>query len=36
MTETSTIDTFVGELDPNAIGADYDGETEEDDPLEAR
>ena len=40
MTETSTtgtptIDTtVVGGLDPNAIGTDFDGETEQDEPME--
>lgn len=40
MTETSTtgtptIDTTVaGGLDPNAIGTDFDGETEQDDPTD--
>ena len=40
MTETSTagtptIDTTVaGGLDPNAIGIDFDGETEKDEPVE--
>ena len=42
MTETSTtgtptIDTTaVGGLDPNAIGTDFDGETEQDDPTDQR
>jgi hypothetical protein len=33
MTDTSTTDTLTM-LDPNAIGIDFDGETEQDDPME--
>ena len=33
MTATSTTDTLTM-LDPNAIGSDFDGETEQDDPLD--
>jgi hypothetical protein len=33
MTNTSA-DGTVTTLDPNAIGADFDGETEHDDPVE--
>lgn len=33
MTNTSETDTLTM-LDPNAIGTDFDGETEHDDPVE--
>ena len=33
MTDTSTTDTLTM-LDPNAIGADFDGETEQDEPVD--
>ena len=32
MSDTSTTDTLT--LDPNAIGTDFDGETELDDPVD--
>jgi hypothetical protein len=34
MTDTATTETLTIELDPNAIGTDFDGETENDDPVE--
>ena len=33
MTDTATTDTLTV-LDPNAIGTDFDGETEQDEPME--
>jgi hypothetical protein len=33
MSDTSTTDTLTM-LDPNAIGTDFDGETELDDPVD--
>ena len=33
MTDTATTDTLPV-LDPNAIGTDFDGETEQDEPID--
>ena len=33
MTDTATTDT-PSVLDPNAIGTDFDGETEQDEPID--
>jgi hypothetical protein len=34
MTDTATTEILTNELDPNAIGVDFDGETENDEPVE--